>query len=98
MIIGGGMWIGTGVSLGLGAANNGTIRDGGFSKASDISSAASDGATLNAIAVGTAIGGAVLVGLGVLLRVTATPYPEPLHRGSLFKPKFQGPGSVSFSW
>lgn len=75
MIAGGAFGIGTGVSLGLGAANNGRIRDGGFSTGSSISYAASTGSTYNYLAIGTAIIGGALVSLGVILRIAAPAYP-----------------------
>jgi hypothetical protein len=59
-----------GAFLGLGAARNGAIRDGGFATASDIQAAADEGATFNEAAIGSGIVGGALLTTGVILLLT----------------------------
>ena len=75
--------VGAGVFMGLGVLDNNLIKNGGLSNSSDISEAASTGATFNSLAIGLGIGAGVCLAVGIPLIVSGSGGEKPSAAASL---------------
>jgi hypothetical protein len=94
MALGGGFGVASFTFMGLGALQNGNIRDGGFANAGAIQSANSTGNTYNAAAIGTGIIGAVGFTTGFILVVASPSIDAPTTAGLVLTPS---PGGAMLS-